>query len=139
MTPSVLAIYVVYLLLPCECDDYLFKGNDIILVNCTHVTVCLNFYKNKNLPFPSSSSANTLVHTDVCVIIFYIYASFCSLFVWSNETLNIWSHLLGFILFLMLMLYDNLIAIPRLKGELSDHVVTTIGLICYQVRLPCSG
>ena len=65
-------IYVVYLLLPCECDDYLFKGNDIILVNCTHVTICLNFYKNKHLPFPSSSSANTLVHTDVCIIIFYM-------------------------------------------------------------------
>ena len=53
VTPSVLAIYnVVYLLLPCECDDYLFKGNDVILVNCTHVTVCLNFYKNKIYPSP---------------------------------------------------------------------------------------
>lgn len=50
--------------------------------------------------------------------------------------MNIWSHLLGFLLFLVLMLYDNLIALPRLKGELSDHVVMTLGLICYQVRLP---
>ena len=58
-----------------------------------------------------------------------------SLLMWNNETLNIWSHLLGFLLFLVLMLYDNLITIPKLKGELTDHVVMTLGLMCYQVTL----
>ncbi|KAK7113193.1 progestin and adipoQ receptor family member 3-like isoform X1 [Littorina saxatilis] len=61
-----------------------------------------------------------------------------SLFVWSNETLNIWSHLVGFLLFLVLMLYDNLIAIPRLRGGLTDHVVITLGLLCYQFCMICS-
>lgn len=53
--------------------------------------------------------------------------------VWNNETLNIWSHLLGFLLFVVLTLYDNLITIPKLKGELTDHIVITLGLFCYQV------
>ena len=55
------------------------------------------------------------------------------MFIWSNETINIWSHLLGSVLFLILMLYDNLIEIPRANGEVSDHIVITVGLLCYQV------
>ncbi|XP_076459704.1 progestin and adipoQ receptor family member 3-like [Babylonia areolata] len=62
-----------------------------------------------------------------------------SLLTWNNETINIWSHLLGFLLFLELMLYDNLIVIPRLKGDIVDHVVVSIGLICYQFCLACSA
>lgn len=61
-----------------------------------------------------------------------------SLFVWSNETLNIWTHLLGFLVFLILMLYDNLIAIPRLRGQMTDHIVMTLGLICFQFCMLCS-
>ena len=56
-----------------------------------------------------------------------------SLLMWNNETLNIWSHLLGFLLFVVLLLYDNLIAIPKLNGDLSDHIVVSLGILCYQV------
>ncbi|KAJ8319171.1 hypothetical protein KUTeg_004262 [Tegillarca granosa] len=61
-----------------------------------------------------------------------------SLFLWSNETVNIWSHLLGFFVFLFLMLYDNLIALPYLKSGYTDHLIVTIGLICYQFCMLCS-
>ncbi|KAL8586817.1 hypothetical protein ACOMHN_052693 [Nucella lapillus] len=61
-----------------------------------------------------------------------------SLLVWNNETLNIWSHLLGFMLFLVLMLYDNLIAIPKLKADFTDHVILTLGLLCFQFCMICS-
>ncbi|XP_046566500.1 progestin and adipoQ receptor family member 3-like isoform X1 [Haliotis rubra] len=61
-----------------------------------------------------------------------------SLFLWSNETINIWSHLLGFFIFLLLMLYDNIIVIPSYRGTLSDHIVVTVGLLCYQFCMLCS-
>ncbi|KAK7506545.1 hypothetical protein BaRGS_00002020 [Batillaria attramentaria] len=61
-----------------------------------------------------------------------------SLLMWNNETINIWSHLLGWVLFLVLTLYDNLIAIPNLKGGLADHIVITLGLLCYQFCMLCS-
>ncbi|PVD37675.1 hypothetical protein C0Q70_00274 [Pomacea canaliculata] len=61
-----------------------------------------------------------------------------SLFVWNNETLNIWSHLIGFLVFLVLTLYDNLIAIPHLRGETIDHIYVTIALLCFQFCMLCS-
>ena len=58
---------------------------------------------------------------------------FHSLFIWSNETLNIWSHLGGFFLFVLMALYDNLIILPRLGSSVYDHIILTIGLSCYTV------
>lgn len=66
-----------------------------------------------------------------CYLLFSVY----SLFVWNNETLNIWSHLIGFLVFLVLTLYDNLIAIPHLRGETIDHIYVTIALLCFQVTI----
>ncbi|KAH3862539.1 progestin and adipoQ receptor family member 3-like isoform X2 [Dreissena polymorpha] len=62
-----------------------------------------------------------------------------SMFIWSNETINIWSHLGGFFLFIFLTLYDNIIEIPYNKGSLADHLVVTIGLFCYQFCMLCSA
>ncbi|XP_045213790.1 progestin and adipoQ receptor family member 3-like isoform X1 [Mercenaria mercenaria] len=62
-----------------------------------------------------------------------------SMFVWTNETINIWSHLGGFFLFIFFMLYDNIIEIPRNDGTLADHIIVTIGLICYQFCMLCSA
>lgn len=56
-----------------------------------------------------------------------------SIFVWSNESINIWSHLLGFLIFLLLMVYDNLIILPRTGSSFSDYFVVSLGLLCYQV------
>ncbi|XP_064632146.1 progestin and adipoQ receptor family member 3-like [Lineus longissimus] len=62
-----------------------------------------------------------------------------SLFVWNNETINVWSHLLGFVLFFFIMIYDNIIFIPGIHGTLADHVIITIGLMCYQFCMLCSA
>lgn len=56
-----------------------------------------------------------------------------SIFVWSNESINIWSHLLGFLIFLLLMVYDNLIILPKTGSSFSDYFVVSLGLLCYQV------
>ena len=52
----------------------------------------------------------------------------------SNETVNIWSHLLGYILFFLLMLWDIAVFIPNTSGSPSDYLIMSLGLLCFQVR-----
>ena len=61
-----------------------------------------------------------------------------SLFVWSNESMNMWSHLVGLLIFFILMLHDNLVVVPGVQGSFSDHAVLTIGLLCFQFCMLCS-
>ncbi|CAL1531561.1 unnamed protein product [Lymnaea stagnalis] len=61
-----------------------------------------------------------------------------SLLFWTNETLNIWTHFLGFFIFLLLVLYDNIVYLPSLGGSLSDHIILTIGLMCFMFCMLCS-
>lgn len=58
-----------------------------------------------------------------------------SLFVLSNESINIWSHLVGFFFFFYLLLVDNLVRIPENNGTFSDHVVLTSLLIGYMISM----
>lgn len=54
-----------------------------------------------------------------------------SIFVWSNESINIWFYLLGFLIFLFLMVYDNLIILFRIGSFFFDYFVVLFGLFCY--------
>lgn len=58
----------------------------------------------------------------------------CSLFYWSNESVNIWTHLIGFVIFLILGAYDNLILLPFYGASFWDHVIYTLCLTCFQVQ-----
>lgn len=58
-----------------------------------------------------------------------------SLFVWSNETVNIWSHIIGFSLFFYYTIYDNTVWIPERRGSVTDHFCLTLALACFQVSL----
>lgn len=60
---------------------------------------------------------------------------FKSLFVLSNESINIWSHLVGFFFFFYLLLADNLVRIPENNGTFSDHVVLTLLLIGFMISM----
>ncbi|KAK3090514.1 hypothetical protein FSP39_012414 [Pinctada imbricata] len=62
-----------------------------------------------------------------------------SLFLWNNETINIWSHLIGFMIFGFLMVYANLILLPASVSSITDHVIVTLGLLCYQFCMLCSA
>ncbi|XP_070544927.1 progestin and adipoQ receptor family member 3-like isoform X2 [Ptychodera flava] len=62
-----------------------------------------------------------------------------SLFVWSNETLNIWTHLIGFFIFLFLCIYDNVVIIPRYEGTWVDHVMYSVFLTCFEFCMLCSA
>lgn len=60
--------------------------------------------------------------------------SLCSLFILSNETVNIWSHLLGFLLFFCLGVYNMASVLPAIGASREDYVIYSIGLFCFQVH-----
>ncbi|XP_061116494.1 progestin and adipoQ receptor family member 3a [Conger conger] len=70
----------------------------------------------------------------------YLPSRLCikSLFILSNETVNIWSHLLGFFLFFSLGLYDMTTVLPASGASREDYVIYSIGLFCFQVCMLCS-
>ncbi|KAG1714489.1 Progestin and adipoQ receptor family member 3 [Nymphon striatum] len=55
-----------------------------------------------------------------------------SLWWWNNETINVWSHIIGFLAFSMLMVYDLLYFLPSVKVSLEDYFVLTFALFSYQ-------
>ncbi|KAJ8285320.1 hypothetical protein GJAV_G00025500 [Gymnothorax javanicus] len=70
----------------------------------------------------------------------YLTSRLCikSLFILSNETVNIWSHLLGFFLFFSLGVYDMTTVLPAVGASREDYVIYSIGLFCFQVCMLCS-
>ena len=59
----------------------------------------------------------------------------CSAFILSNETVNIWSHLLGLIYFTLLQFEDNIYFLPDHQGSIGDHMTFTIMNLCFQVMI----
>lgn len=87
-----------------------------------------------------------------CICIYYIYISIfmwvwhmfffvcCfSIFILSNETVNIWSHLLGFLLFFSLGVNDLSTVLPASGANREDYVIYAIGLFCFQVKQVLQG
>ncbi|XP_040442849.1 progestin and adipoQ receptor family member 3 isoform X2 [Falco naumanni] len=70
----------------------------------------------------------------------YLPSRLClkSLFILSNETVNIWSHLLGFILFFTLGIYDLTAVLPAAGASREDFVICSVCLFCFQVCMLCS-
>lgn len=60
-----------------------------------------------------------------------------SLFILSNETVNIWSHLLGFLLFFTLGIYDLTAVLPAAGASREDFVICSVCLFCFQVGAGC--
>ena len=56
-----------------------------------------------------------------------------SSFIWTNETLNIWSHVIGFLYFSYLFLEDNFSFLPNNGGTWKDHLVFCSFNFCFQV------
>uniref|UniRef100_UPI0037E77E78 progestin and adipoQ receptor family member 3a isoform X2 n=1 Tax=Semicossyphus pulcher TaxID=241346 RepID=UPI0037E77E78 len=64
----------------------------------------------------------------------YLPSRLCikSLFILSNETVNIWSHLLGFLLFFCVGVYNMSSVLPAVGASREDYVIYSIGLFCFQ-------
>lgn len=84
---------------------------------------------NKGIAFYISHEYANILHLMVSFFDF-----FCSIFILSNETVNIWSHLLGFLLFFSLGVNDLLSVLPASGANREDYVIYAIGLFCFQVQ-----
>ena len=62
-----------------------------------------------------------------------------SVFAWTNETINIWSHLLAFCIFFTMMVYTNIYVLPAIGADTWDHVVVTAGLFSTQFCMLASA
>ncbi|KAI1732716.1 hemolysin-III related domain-containing protein [Ditylenchus destructor] len=62
-----------------------------------------------------------------------------SIFQWNNETINVWSHLLGFF-YLCLMQYWNICHfLPNINAHPMDYVITAISMLCSQICMVLSS
>lgn len=70
----------------------------------------------------------------------YLTSRLCikSLFILSNETVNMWSHLLGFLLFFLLGAYNMAAVLPAIGASREDFVIYCICIFCFQLCMLCS-
>jgi len=64
-----------------------------------------------------------------------LYACLKSLLSFHNETVNIWTHLIGFVIFVGLLAWDVFLVIPQLRSDAvgtSDILVLVGIVVCYQ-------
>lgn len=92
---------------------------------------CLYYYKLHTLHL------NTNITQELCSNMLFktifFHTPSCSIFILSNESVNIWSHLLGFILFFFLGLNDLSAILPAAGANREDYIIYAIGLFCFQV------
>lgn len=55
-----------------------------------------------------------------------------SIFWWTNETINIWSHIFGWMLFFGLTFYD--LCLLNIHAPFGDKMIVALLLICFQVK-----
>lgn len=90
--------------------------------------LCLRRWKNTFI-----SLKYFLMRSHISWIRLFPSGFLCSIFILSNETVNIWSHLLGFMLFFSLGINDILSVLPASGANKEDYVIYAIGLFCFQV------
>lgn len=69
----------------------------------------------------------------------YLPTKICleSVFWWTNETINIWTHIFGWMLFLGLTLYDLLLL--NIHASLTDKFIVGMLLVCFQICMILSS
>ncbi|CAG9535220.1 unnamed protein product [Cercopithifilaria johnstoni] len=61
------------------------------------------------------------------------------IFQWNNETINIWSHLIGFFYFTWRQYETNVSILPSSNANAKDHIVTTVCLLGLQTCMLLSS
>ncbi|XP_067008952.1 progestin and adipoQ receptor family member 3 [Anabrus simplex] len=69
----------------------------------------------------------------------YLTTKMCleSIFWWTNETVNIWSHIFGWMLFLGLTLYD--LVLLNIHASFADKFIVALLLACFQICMILSS
>uniref|UniRef100_A0A915MVU4 Progestin and adipoQ receptor family member 3 n=1 Tax=Meloidogyne javanica TaxID=6303 RepID=A0A915MVU4_MELJA len=62
-----------------------------------------------------------------------------SIFHWNNETLNIWTHLIGFFILTYLQYWTLLEALPSVQAPIIDYLVMTMAMLCCQLCMLLSS
>ncbi|XP_057662884.1 progestin and adipoQ receptor family member 3 [Diorhabda carinulata] len=81
----------------------------------------------KHNPFILTGYRKNL-NTDLCV---------SSIFWWTNETINIWSHIFGLFLFILLPIYDFMIL--KIQATFSDKIIVGSFLACFVLCMALSA
>ncbi|XP_023022760.1 progestin and adipoQ receptor family member 3 [Leptinotarsa decemlineata] len=74
------------------------------------------------------SGYRKILSTDLCLQ---------SMFWWTNETINIWSHIFGFLLFILLIIYDFMIL--KIQATFSDKVIVGLFMACFVTCMALSA
>jgi predicted membrane channel-forming protein YqfA (hemolysin III family) len=120
-----------------------FDSENLCSVETFSLCCCCCSSASQHIPVYKYPEAPDFLHGNPFVINGYrgkLPLALClrSLFTWSNDTLNIWSHLIGFWIFFILLIWDNFVELPRRHGSLTDHLVISLGLCCFQFCMLCS-
>ncbi|XP_057324721.1 progestin and adipoQ receptor family member 3 [Microplitis mediator] len=69
----------------------------------------------------------------------YLTTKLCieSIFWWTNETINIWSHIFGWMLFLGLTMYD--LCLLNIHAPFGDKIIVALLLVCFQACMILSS
>ncbi|KAJ9594683.1 hypothetical protein L9F63_014017, partial [Diploptera punctata] len=69
----------------------------------------------------------------------YLTTKMCleSIFWWTNETVNIWSHIFGWMLFMGLTLYD--LVLLNIHASFADKFIVALLLVCFQICMILSS
>ncbi|CAG5108984.1 Similar to Paqr3: Progestin and adipoQ receptor family member 3 (Mus musculus) [Cotesia congregata] len=69
----------------------------------------------------------------------YLTTKLCieSIFWWTNETINIWSHIFGWMLFLGLTAYD--LCLLNIHAPFGDKIIVALLLVCFQACMILSS
>ena len=112
------------------------KSNPYVVDGYTSLlpfSTCLKRYRTLVVNGNTSIKKQATSTIISCLLVACFYVLNFSLFCWNNETINVWSHLLGFLLFFGLMLWDLVVFLPSRNGTIDDYVILSIGLVSFQV------
>lgn len=127
--PNGIAHKPAYKILDLEID----KLDDILWGACRNPITLYNYFE-----VPEYLRVNPYIHHGYRALLPF-GSCIHSLFTWNNESMNIWSHLVGFFIFFVLMIWDNALWIPQSHGSSSDHFIISVTLLCYQFCMLCSA
>lgn len=97
----------------------------------TYCYICLILFKTYQVCMnhkPMWHIRSLCKHTALTITLLHCLPS---MFWWTNETVNIWSHIFGWMLFLGLTLYDLLLL--NIHASFSDKFIVGLLLVCFQV------
>ncbi|KAJ8911588.1 hypothetical protein NQ315_016125, partial [Exocentrus adspersus] len=104
----------------CDDDIYYEKARQLLLYEDAPEYMKHNSY--------ILSGYRGILNTDLCIE---------SIFWWTNETINIWSHIFGLVLFVALTIYDLIIV--KVQAPFGDKIIVGSVLICFQACMALSS